>query len=219
MSPLIQGMIVGLTFAVLLGPVFFSLIQTSIHRGFRSGVLLAAGIFIGDLGVMILCYLGASQILGEDPRENLTFGIIGGIILIIFGTYTFTRKVAVGSGQDPDRLRVNTPGPLIFILKGIFLNAANPGVWFIWITITVSVTANFGIHSPSVSFFLAGVLMTILLTDILKCFIAHHIKHFLNATVMTWMNRIVGLFLVFFGSYLLINVLFDLQSMIPGYNN
>ena len=31
MDPFLQGVLVGLTFAVLLGPAFFSLIQTSIH--------------------------------------------------------------------------------------------------------------------------------------------------------------------------------------------
>src|SRR5210317_858169 len=91
MSPFLQGILLGLTFAVLLGPAFFSLIQTSIHRGFMRGMLLAIGIFLSDLVALVLCYFGATQILGSDPRENVYFSIIGGIIMIIFGTYTFSR--------------------------------------------------------------------------------------------------------------------------------
>ncbi len=84
MGPLLQGIILGLTFAVLLGPAFFALIQTSIHRGFRSGALLATGIFLSDFFALVVCYLGASQIVGSHPRENVYFSVIGCIIMVIF---------------------------------------------------------------------------------------------------------------------------------------
>ena len=58
MSPFLQGILVGLTFAVLLGPAFFSLIQTSIQRGFRSGLFLALGISF------------TSNSLPDSPRTN-----------------------------------------------------------------------------------------------------------------------------------------------------
>ena len=37
--------------------------------------------------------------------------------------------------------------------------------------------------------------------------------------VMTWMNRIVGIVLIGFGTYLIINVLVDLESMITFYRD
>ena len=107
MNPFLQGVLVGLTFAVLLGPAFFSLIQTSIHRGFRSGVFLAIGIFVSDLTALILAYFGATQFLGNDPRENTLFSIIGGIILIIFGTFTFIRKVKNPSSEKITETIIN----------------------------------------------------------------------------------------------------------------
>ena len=215
MGTIFQGMIIGLTFAILLGPGFFALIQTSIHRGFRSGVFLAVGIFLSDLTALILCYLGASQMLGKDPRENFIFGIIGGIVLIIFGTYTFTRIVQVRENSDPGESQSGTAKPYVYVLKGFFLNAANPGVWFIWITVVVSVGANFGIYNRETYMFFSGILGTIFVADTLKCFIANKIKYYLKPRFMTWMNRIVGFILVVFGSFLILNVIFDLKSMIP----
>jgi len=43
------GIILGLTLAVLIGPVFFALLQTSIHKGFGAGVLVAIGISASDI--------------------------------------------------------------------------------------------------------------------------------------------------------------------------
>lgn len=215
MSPFLQGILLGLTFAVLLGPAFFALIQTSIHRGFRSGALLAIGIFLSDLFALLLCYFGASQILGDDPRENIYFSIIGGIILIIFGTYTFTRKGAQGSENSEQEEKL--PKRYLYVIKGFFLNAFNPGMWFLWITIVVSISANFGVNSKSIFSFLSGVLFTIFATDIFKCFVSKQFKRFVTPAVLTWMNRIVGVVLIGFGSYLIINVLVDLEDMLNIY--
>jgi len=218
MAPFLQGVLLGLTFAVLLGPAFFALIQTSIHRGFKSGALLALGIFLSDLFALLVCYFGASQILGNDPRENMYFSIIGGIILIIFGTYTFTRKV-IAVNQGENNIEVAVPAFYVYIIKGFLLNAFNPGMWFLWITIVVSVGAKFGVNNNSILIFLSGILTTIFITDIFKCFVSNQIKRFVNARVMTWMNRIVGIVLIGFGTYLIINVLVDLESMITFYRD
>ena len=217
MSPFLQGILVGLTFAVLLGPAFFSLVQTSVHRGFRSGFFLALGIFISDLTALILAYFGSYQFLRTDPRENSIFSIIGGIILIIFGTVTTLRKVITQKDVENGYSKSNVSKPIIYIMKGFFLNAANPGMWFIWITIVVSISANYGVNNEAIYFFLGGVLLTIFGTDILKCFISNQIKHLLNDKIMTWMNRVVGIILIGFGTYLIINVFVDLESMVTLY--
>jgi threonine/homoserine/homoserine lactone efflux protein len=217
MNPFLQGVLVGLTFAVLLGPAFFSLIQTGIHRGFRSSAFLAIGIFFSDLTALILTYFGATQFLGSDPRENTIFSIIGGIILIIFGTYTFIRKVENPSSDDPNKINNQPSKFYVYIIKGFFLNAANPGMWFIWITVVVAISAKFGVNNEAIYLFLGGALGTIFSTDLLKSFISHQIKHYLNLKIMIWMNRMVGIILIGFGTYLIINTLIDLESMISIY--
>lgn len=218
MSPFLQGILLGFTFAVLLGPAFFALIQTSIHRGFKRGAQLAIGIFLSDFFALVLCYFGASQILGEDPRQNIYFSVIGGIILIIFGTYTFTRKGKTSDSEDTNNKKSSEGSSFyVYIIKGFILNALNPGMWFIWVTIVVSISANFGVNSKSIYSFLIGVLATIFATDLLKCFISNQIKKFITPGIMTWMNRIVGIVLIGFATYLIINVFVDLEKLMYHY--
>jgi len=199
-----EGILVGFTLAILLGPAFFTLLQTSIHRGFVSGMLLSAGIFLSDLALVLLCYLGASQILSES-RNSLIFGMIGGIVLIIFGVVTFKRTISP-EGQD---LHLKKPGPLTYILKGFVLNFANPFIWIFWMGVVVGVTSNLGVASREVYLFFIGLLGTTLATDFLKSFIAHKIKGYLKPALLTRFNHIVAVLLVIFGIALIVRVIMN----------
>ncbi len=214
MHPFLNGILIGLTLALLVGPALFVLLQTSVHRGFKAGLLIALGIFLSDLTVIILTYQGFSQILGEDPRQNFYFSLIGGLILIIFGTVTFTRKPEESVKRENDDEDIKVPGPMIYILKGYFLNIANPGVWFVWITAMVGVSSNYGVNSNGIIYFFAGAILTILSTDTLKCFVAHQLKGILTNHVIGLLNKAVGILLVAMGIFLVIDVFLDVKSLI-----
>ena len=206
-STLIQGILLGFTLAILIGPAFFTLIQTSIHRGFKSAIFLAFGILLSDATLVTFCALGLSQILSDDTHKKY-FGIIGGIILIVFGIVTFTRKLASFSNGDEDG-EVKRPGLLTFIIKGYFLNIANPILIIFWVGVVSGVISNaeHGKLFNHVITFFAGALITIFATDILKCFIANRIKSYLKPKVLIVINHTIGLLLVIFGIVLILKVL------------
>ncbi len=205
MNPLIEGAILGSTLAVLLGPALFALVQTSIHRGFRSGVFLAVGIFFSDITLVFLCFIGALQIISSG-QNRLIFGIIAGSILIIYGVVTFVRHVKLGNGNGKGN---GSPKPAwyTFILKGYFLNVANPYVWLFWMTVTVGVTSDYGDNTRSTILFFSGALFMVLLTDILKAFVAKKIKGILKESNLKRLNQIVGVLLFFFGIVLIARAL------------
>lgn len=201
MGPLIEGIILGLTLAIFFGfgPALFALLQTTIHRGFLSGLLLAIGIFLSDLVLVALCFVGAIQIISK-PENNLAFAIISGIVLIIFGIVTYTRKTPINNGQE---IKVKTPWPGIYIFKGFFLNIANPFVWIFWMGVVVGMTANYEANVRSMYLFFSATLLTVLSTDILKCFASYKIKRFLTPKIMLMINRIAGIGLALFGLFLI----------------
>jgi len=200
--PLFEGIFIGLTMAVMLGPAMFALLQTSIHRGTRAGVILAFGIFLSDLVVVVCSYLGAAQLLNQG-KKSLVVGLIGGTVLIIFGIVTFTKKVQI---SDSNNLleKKSLPGPLTFLIKGFFLNFANPFVWFFWFTVMMGISGTYGSEFSAVSAFFGGVLLTIFSTDVLKVFIASRIKKYLTIKILNLVNYIVGILLVVFGIILII---------------
>jgi threonine/homoserine/homoserine lactone efflux protein len=207
MHPFLQGIILGLTLSVLLGPALFTLLQTSIHRGLKSGLFLAGGIFLSDLSVVYLAFLGALQLINEK-NNYIIAGVIGGLILIGFGIYTFYRKVHFD--ENNNIIEVKVPGPLTYILKGYFLNLMNPFVWFFWISVMVGVSANYGDDKHGVVIFFSGTLAAILGSDIFKVFLANRLKQYLKPKMLIRVNHIVGVLLVGFGIFLIMRTFFEL---------
>lgn len=208
---LIEGMIMGLTLAFLVGPSFVSLLQTSIHRGFYAGVQFALGVALSDLTLIVLSYFGALQFLGAD-KNQLRMGVIGGIIVIGFGIVTFTRRYHISSpvnvelGPRTDRF---FSGKLFkYVSKGYFMNIFNPFLLIFWLGVMSLVSSKYGLPSKEIFIFFAGTVSAVFVTDLLKCIVANRIKRRLTPGVLTLVNRIVGLVMVAFGIGLIIRVVF-----------
>lgn len=205
MNPIWDGLLLGLTLAFLFGfgPALFALIQTSIHRGLWAGFQMAFGIFLSDVTLVALCLLGALQIINKQPENLLAFGIVTGIILIVFGIVTINRKAKITEekkGEDEKR-----HNPLTFILKGFFLNFTNPFVWLFWILWVATFTAEYEGEPHSVIMLFGTTLLVILGTDMLKCFGAYKIKRFVTQRFIQWINWIAGAGLITFGIFLIIS--------------
>ena len=187
LHPFFEGIFIGLTMAVMLGPALFALLQTSIHRGTKAGVILALGISLSDLTVLLMSYLGAAQLL-VDGKRSLIVGLIGGSILIIFGIVTFTKKVQI---DDSSKLLEpkHVPGPITYLVKGFFLNFANPFVWFLWFSIMMGISGTYGSELSSLSALFGGTVLTIFCTDVLKVLIAARIKRYLTPKMLNLINH------------------------------
>lgn len=208
MHPLLQGILFGFTLSVLPGAPLFTLLQTSIHRGLKSGVFLALGIFLSDVLVVYLAFLGALQFINQK-HNYLIAGIIGGLILIGFGIYTFYHKVQIDENNTAVESRAS--GPATYILKGFFLNIMNPFVWILWISAMVGVSSGFGDNKHGVALFFIGTLSTIFSSDMLKVVIANKIKQRLKPNLIDHINHLVGLLLVLIGVFLIISVFIRLK--------
>jgi len=209
LHPLFEGMILGITIAITLGPALFPLIQTSVKHGVKTGIFLALGIFSSDLTLVMGCYFGAAQIV-NDKTYHLILGIIGGVIMTIFGIYTFFRKIPMNETVEAiNEIRVKKPGRLPYFFKGFVLNLANPFLWVFWITSMLAINATYGGDQRAVGLFFSGTLFMVLTTDILKCILANRIKVLGNPQVKLWINRIVGLLFMIFGAFIIAGSLLE----------
>ncbi|MGM0648110.1 MAG: LysE family translocator [Bacteroidota bacterium] len=215
MQPFLQGILFGFMVAITLGPAFFSLLQTSINKGFKAGVFMAIGISLSDITLIFLSYMGISRLI-NSPDNQLIVGIIGGLVLAIFGLVTFTRKPDV---HLPDSKDFQKPGserisnPFAFAIKGYFLNIANPFLIIFWMGIMSFVSTNYGMELKTVTSFFTGTILTIFGTDLVKSFVGNKIKKYLKYNILLWFNRIVGLILMGSAVVLISRVLYDLYIL------
>ncbi len=210
MDIFLEGTILGFSLAFLFGfgPAFFALIQTGIHRGFWSGFSLAIGIFLNDLIIIFIAVFGATSIFGGKENYQI-MGVVGGILLIIFGVVTFFNKVKQNESENQE-VDIKTPHPIIFIGKGFLLNAANPFVWIFWVSIVVGITARFAARPNELYLFFAGALSVVFITDIIKTFAASRFKKFATHKFLVLVNKLAGIALVLFGVFLILRSVYQL---------
>ena len=193
LEPVLSGIGFGLLLTVLVGPVFFTLLQTALHEGFRAGVHLATGVLISDVCWILLVYIFASQLDLAGEYKVIT-GWVGGIMLMAFGLSTLLTKVKVKEVDDNKRT-VHAK----FLAKGFLLNSLNPAVPLFWLGVitVVKTKENYELRHEAV--FFCSVLVTVFSTDLIKSFIAHRLKKLLQPIVLIWVNRIVGIVLIGIG--------------------
>jgi len=205
-AAIVKGVVLGLTLAALIGPVFFALIQVSIHRGFKSGFFLAIGISLSDATYIFLTNFFLSFV---ESIHNLNeiLGIFGGFVLVIVGVMTMLKspKPPKDLGEAIETSKRRT---LALIARGFLLNFAHPGVLIFWLGIVTLINTNWQYDTQEkIALYLATV-ATVFTTDLLKAFLAGKISHLLTPKFLLWMNRVMGAILIAFGMQLFIRTLF-----------
>ncbi|MDY9927562.1 LysE family transporter [Methanosarcina sp.] len=120
---LILGFTVGISAAVIPGPMMFATIGASFHKGWRAGPSVFIGHALVELAFFVLILVGASSFLGKSVVSYLA--IIGGLMMVVFGL-VMIKKAKEASTMDvsisASSLNLSS-GP---VSSGIMTSALNP---------------------------------------------------------------------------------------------
>ena len=199
MEIVFNGLKLGIILAFLIGPVFFTIIQTSVERGFRNGVLVSLGVSFSDVMYVAICYFGLVQIV-DDPTFSYYLAYASGSILVLFGIY----HVAIKSRRKmTEAIDVATEKKMYrYFIKGFIINGMSPMVLIFWIGAISIASLDFG-YKKGFEFFIF--FSTVLATDVLKAYLADKLRRLITNRLMTVINILVGICLIFFGSRLIWN--------------
>ena len=206
LSLIYQAIIIIILLTFSFGPAFFALINTGIKHGYKTGAFLAIGVVFSDLFlcllVCLLVHFGMANLLHSEKTQTF-FGIIGGIILIVFGAFFF-KKIPVKTDETID-IENQLPSPKVMLLKGFLLNLFNPTVWLLWLAnvTAISKSLQYNIYKMLVFFLL--VLAAVLFIELFKVKLAGKIKNYLTDRIMTIVNYITGTSLIIIGLLLIYN--------------
>ena len=197
MEVILNGVISGIVLAFLIGPVFFTILQTSIERGFGSGALVAVGVSLSDAFYITLTYMGVYQLFDNgDFREYLAY--FGGVVLLTFGVYYLFVKSKRLYQFDPEKVGVNNPWRLVG--KGFIINGLSPMVLIFWLGTVGVATTKLGYSTPHKAIpFFASIVSTVFLTDILKAKLADKLRRILTPKFIRNLNIVLGFVLLVFG--------------------
>ncbi len=192
-----EGYLIGLGMVVFLGPVFFTLLKSSLQQGTRAGLAITFGIFCSDIAVVLLCSLGAKDVF-ENSRNQFWIALMGTCILFFLGIkYLLKPNLDTGTQFKPSVASLSS-----FFAKGFLVNFVNPFVFIVWIATLAYAESKYELNTDRVIFF-AGALLGILTTDILKVTMANKLQPFLNPVQLKKIYKLIGIILIAFGFRLL----------------
>lgn len=197
---LLKGIILGFSLSLMIGPVFFILISTSINKGKTIANYLALGIAISDALLITLAVLGISFLKSKLPETNNS-QLISAIILISFGIYTALKKPKTTSEKD---IKVETKEKFKNIAKGFIINVFNPSVIIFWVAAIGTVLSKNQFTNQELSIFLLGVVLTTFIIDLLKVKLADLFSKLMTAAFIAKLNYFIGGSLIFSGVWFLI---------------
>lgn len=193
---LLEGISMGLLLSAMIGPVFFTLIQSSLEKGFRYAAMVALGIQTSDALYVLLTFFGV-KFLAEATYFESVLGYVGGAILIGFGiSYLVKRQPAKPEAKVEEVRRAKKRSAF---LKGFSINGINPFVLLFWISIASLVHLKSEFDKTDIWSYYLGILLTVFAIDLLKAYIAKKLAQFVTPKFMFWLNKAVGVAMIGFG--------------------
>jgi Putative threonine efflux protein len=198
------GLSVGLTGALVPGPMLFATIEISLKKGWLAGPQVVLGHMIVEVVLYVMILLGAASLV--DSGTISTIFLIGGLSLSVFGLFTLkdARDTAYSAqiSQDSPSLKLTSSPTLI----GLVTSVSNPYFWIWWLTaggalvlkehelgIVIAVAYMLGHWAADLSWF----------TAVSGSFSRG--KNLLSQKMHKYILYICGTFLVFFGLYFMLN--------------
>lgn len=200
LSLYLEGLMLGSVCAFFVGPVLFTLLDASLQDGFGAGARVALGIAASDAVAIGLVILGLGPVLTHPVGAQVLSGV-GGLILLAFGVVLAMRADRVST----TRRASSRAGPF---WAGFAVNFVNPFVFSFWVGAVGGVGASQGWTPAVLVPTFAGMVTTVLVTDLLKAAAASALSTHLTGPFLTGARRLSGLLLAIAGIVLLARTLF-----------
>jgi threonine/homoserine/homoserine lactone efflux protein len=206
MELILKGIVTGFILSIMVGPVFFVLLEISIRKGIRAAIAFDLGVIVNDIVYIAIAFLFYNQVEQlSSGDDNSVLRLVGGAVFLAYGIYTFGKEVK-GIEVDEDGVVTKSfKGYLLLALKGFLLNLANPFVIFYWfsvMTLGAKDTAEDG-SNYSMVIFLASILMTFFAVDFLKIIGAKSLRPLVTGKLLKALNVLIGIVFVAFAMVLI----------------
>lgn len=201
-----QGILLGLTLSLMVGPLLFAIVEAGLEGGFRSGMAVAVGVWLSDLMYVVLVWhsLEILQAVTAFPDFSWWAGLVGGGLLMAFGLGSFFKKSPSVTTCVAPRAAFQTWGT--YLLRGFLINTVNPFTVFFWVGIGGGVVAPSQWSNAQMFRFFSAMLLTLCLADTLKAYAAKRVREWLTPEHIRWVKRGIGLILLVFGLVLMVRV-------------
>lgn len=208
---LLIGLTVGFTGAILPGPLLVFTVERVLKYNFKEGIKVVLGHIIIEALVILSILVGIDKILNLAGNLEFTlkiFSLIGGVALIIMGAHLFSASFRYDLPIEVQDTKVRHRYGAI--LGGIFFTAFNPTFPIWWTTIGIPLLSRAVLAGIiGVAALITGHWLADLIWYMSVSVAVAKGKKIINKTAYHTVIKILGVLLVCFGLFFLLN--FDLS--------
>jgi len=195
---ILQGVLTGLVLATFVGPIFFAVVDLGLKGNIKGAAYLAFGTFISDILWVILIYSLAKQVDKDSFLLQMMY-VSGGLVLIVLGLQNFLKAKVTELHPALDQRNMWS-----LFAKGFLINSSNPNVFFFWFGAVMVAVHKYSNQSLPVLIHFFSALLIVFSTDFLKGFAASLLRSYIKGNVLTYLSRISGMILIYFGVKLML---------------
>ena len=210
-SEFIPAILLGIVLSFTIGPVFFTILEISVSKGFKAAVFFNIGVVFSEVVFFAVAYASTSNLL-NSIQENPSWKILGGVLLAFYAGITLLGMYQNKEKKEQQNLfKSPPPSPNLIknLIKGFGLNIINFAVLVFWILIVANYAPGFQDSQYKMIVFFLVIVGTYFTIDLGKIYLAQQLKTSLTDSVINKIKLIVNTIILIIGLVLIFQGFFE----------
>jgi threonine/homoserine/homoserine lactone efflux protein len=210
MTDFLPAIFLGIILAFTIGPVFFTILEISVSKGFRAAVFFNIGVVFSEIVFFAIAYASTSSLL-ESIQENPSWKILGGVLLSFYAGITLLGIYQNKTEEGPYSIDPGSESPNLIknMVRGFLLNIINFAVLVFWILIVANYGPGFQDTEYKMFLFFLTIVGTYFSIDLGKIYLAQQLKSSLTRAVITKIKIVVNSVILIIGIVLIFKGFFE----------
>lgn len=200
---ILSGIPLGIFLSLMVGPVFFVLLETSAVKGFRAAFVFDLGVVFADIVFITIAYFSSYRLI-QSIKNDPAIYIFGGILMFTYGIISLLKIHKTSKNLDKKTINeILKKDYLSLFIKGFLLNFINVGVLLFWFLILITIGPKLQLETPRMIVFFSTVIVSYLIIDIGKIILAKQLKHKMTPNNILKIKKLISVLLLIFGMVLM----------------
>ena len=208
-SDFLPAIFLGIILSFTIGPVFFTILEVSVSKGFKAAVFFNIGVVFSEIVFFAIAYASTSSLL-ESIQDNPSWKVLGGVLLSFYAGITL-----LGMYQNKEEKEYTidsetvSPNLLKNLIKGFLLNIINFAVLVFWTLIVANYGPGFKETQYKMVVFFLVIVGTYFTIDLGKIYLAQQLKTSLTKKIITKIKIAVNTIILIIGFVLISKGFFE----------
>ena len=205
MSEFFPAIPIGIVLAFTIGPVFFTVLETSISKGIKAAIFVDIGVVLSDVAFFVIAFFSTNSLLKSIEENTDSWYFLGGVLLVAYAGVSLIKIIQEKNSPENTEgaLIENNPNLLKMAIKGFLLNIINVVVLFYWVGIILYFGPQLEMKESKIYLFFIIIISTYFTIDLGKIYLAQQLKKKLTDIVIKTIKIVINSFIVICGMFLI----------------